>query len=29
VVIPAASHGANIDNPAAFNREALAFLNGR
>ena len=26
VVIPAASHGSNVDNPKAFDREALAFL---
>ena len=26
VVIPVASHGSNVDNPAIFNREALAFL---
>ena len=26
VVIPAASHGSNIDNPMAFEREVLAFL---
>ncbi len=29
VVIPAASHGSNFDNPKAFNREALAFLDDR
>ena len=29
VVIPHASHGSNRDNPAAFNRAALAFLEGR
>jgi pimeloyl-ACP methyl ester carboxylesterase len=29
VVIPAASHGSNIDNPQAFEREVLAFLKDR
>jgi len=29
VVIPNASHSSNLDNPAAFAREALAFLDGR
>lgn len=29
VVIPAASHGSNIDNPQAFEREVLAFLKER
>ena len=29
VTIPAASHGSNIDNPEAFNREVLAFLENR
>jgi esterase len=28
-VIPKASHSSNLDNPAAFAREVLAFLNGR
>jgi pimeloyl-ACP methyl ester carboxylesterase len=28
-VIPKASHSSNIDNPAAFAREVLAFLDGR
>ena len=28
-VIPKASHGSNVDNPAAFAREVLAFLDGR
>jgi esterase len=29
VVIPNASHGSNSDNPEAFNREVLAFLEAR
>ena len=29
VVIPNASHASNIDNPKAFEREVLAFLEGR
>jgi esterase len=29
VVIPKASHSSNLDNPGAFAREVLAFLNGR
>ena len=29
VVIPNASHGSNSDNPEAFNREVLAFLEDR
>jgi pimeloyl-ACP methyl ester carboxylesterase len=28
VVIPRAGHASNIDNPEAFNRELMAFLNG-
>jgi pimeloyl-ACP methyl ester carboxylesterase len=28
VVIPRAGHAANIDNPEAFNKELMAFLNG-
>ena len=28
-VVPRASHSSNIDNPAAFAREVLAFLDGR
>ncbi len=28
-VVPAASHGSNADNPEVFNREVLAFLEGR
>jgi esterase len=29
VVIPGASHASNSDNPEAFNREAMAFLDDR
>jgi esterase len=29
VVIPNASHSSNVDNPGAFEREVLAFLEGR
>jgi esterase len=29
VVIPNASHASNVDNPKAFEREVLAFLEGR
>jgi pimeloyl-ACP methyl ester carboxylesterase len=29
VVIPNASHFSNVDNPGAFEREVLAFLEGR
>jgi pimeloyl-ACP methyl ester carboxylesterase len=28
-VIPRASHASNVDNPGAFAREVLAFLDGR
>ena len=28
-VIPKASHSSNVDNPEAFGREVLAFLEGR
>jgi pimeloyl-ACP methyl ester carboxylesterase len=29
VVIPNASHASNVDNPKAFEREVLAFLEDR
>ena len=29
MVVPNASHGSNSDNPEAFNREVLAFLEAR